>query len=155
MNSLSNVIGEICKVIIPINEEFYLGNKTSDTAICTLGSISLLKTLKNSPIINNVAIIGRLLSENKGIDSVIRFVNENQNIKRIIICGKEVWGHKPGHSLIKLHENGIDETKRIIGSTSPDPYLTVSIRDIKYFQNEIKLLNLIGNTNIEDISKKI
>lgn len=155
MNNLGNIIGEICKVVLPINEEFYVGNPNSDTAICTLGSINLLKKMKNSNILHNVAIVGRLLSENKGIDSIIRYANQNKNVKRIIICGKEVWGHKTGHSLIKLHENGIDENKRIVGSSSPDPFLSVSKSEIEYFQKEIKLLNLIGNTNIKEILIKI
>lgn len=155
MNNLGNIIGEICKAVLPINEEFYVGNPNSDTAICTLGSINLLTEMKNSNILHNVAIVGRLLSENKGIDSIIRYVNQNKNVKRIIICGKEVWGHKTGHSLIKLHENGIDENKRIVGSSSPDPFLSVSKSEIEYFQKEIKLLNLIGNTNIKKILIKI
>jgi len=33
-------------------------------------------------------------SENKGIDSIIEYVNKNQKIKTIIVCGKEVSGHK-------------------------------------------------------------
>lgn len=155
MNNLGNIIGEICKAVLPINEEFYVGNPNSDTAICTLGSINLLKEMKNSNILHNVAIVGRLLSENKGIDSIIRYANQNKNVKRIIICGKEVWGHKTGHSLIKLHENGIDENKRIVGSSSPDPFLSVSKSEIEYFQKEIRLLNLIGNTNIKEILIKI
>ena len=53
---------------------------------------------------NDVSIVGRLLSENKGIDSIINFVNENQKINTIIVCGKEVWGHKAGHSLFELHK---------------------------------------------------
>lgn len=152
MNNFSDIIGEICKIILPIHDEFYLGNPSSCTAVCTLGSINLLKELKNSEILNNVAIIGRLFSENKGIDSIIHYVNQNNNIKRIILCGKEVWGHKAGHSLIKLHENGIDDTKRIVGSVSPDPYLSITQSEITYFQKEIKLVNLIGETNIEKIS---
>lgn len=152
MNNFNDIIGEICKIILPIHDEFYLGNPSSYTAVCTLGSINLLKGLKNSEILNNVAIIGRLFSENKGIDSIIRYVNQNNNIKRIILCGKEVWGHKSGHSLIKLHENGIDDTKKIVSSVSPNPYLSITQSEITYFQKEIKLVNLIGETDIEKIS---
>ncbi|HII04708.1 MAG TPA: tetrahydromethanopterin S-methyltransferase subunit A, partial [Nitrosopumilus sp.] len=75
--------------------------------------------------------------------------NQNKKIKTIIVCGKEVWGHKSGHSLFQLHKYGIDDNNRIINSTSPDPFLTVSESEIKYFQKEITLLNLIGELNIE------
>ena len=67
MNAIGEAIGEICKVILPINEEFYLGNPDSKTAICTLSNIDLLKNIANSEILNKISIAGRLLSENKGI----------------------------------------------------------------------------------------
>ena len=126
MNSLGNIIGEICKVVLPIKQEFYSGNPNSQTAICTLASISLLDDLKDSGILSQVAIIGRLFSENKGIDSMIQYVYENKNIKRIILCGKEVWGHKSGHSLLQLHKNGIDENSRIINSVIPESFKSSS-----------------------------
>ncbi|MFB5631698.1 MAG: tetrahydromethanopterin S-methyltransferase subunit A [Nitrosopumilus sp.] len=155
MNSLGNIIGEICKVVLPIKQEFYPGNPDSEIAICTLASISLLDDLKDSGILTKVAIIGRLFTENKGIDSMIQYVNENKKIKKIILCGKEVWGHKSGHSLLQLHKNGIDKNFRIINSVSPDPYLTVSKDMIEYFQNNITIIDLIGETNLEIISEKI
>src|SRR3989338_9029851 len=135
MNSLGNIIGELCKVILPIHEESYIGNSDSSIAICTL------------------SIVGRLLSENKGIDSIIKYVNQNKKIKTIIICGKEVLGHKAGHSLLELHKNGIDNYGKIINSTSPDPFLTVTKSEINYFQNEINLVNIINETNFDTIKK--
>ena len=155
MNKLGETIGKICEVLLPIPEEFYMGNLNSSICICTLSSIKLLKEIKNSKIIDNVAIVGRLFTENKGIDSIIKYVNQNKKIKTIIVCGKDVWGHKSGHSLFELHKNGIDDNNRIINSTSPDPFLTVSESEIKYFQKQITLVNLINETNIELINNKI
>ena len=155
MNKLGITIGKICEALLPIPEEFYIGNYNSSICICTLSSIKLLKEIKNSKIIDNVAIVGRLFTENKGIDSIIKYVNQNKKIKTIIVCGKDVWGHKSGHSLFELHKNGIDDNNRIINSTSPDPFLTVSESEIKYFQKQITLVNLINETNIELINNKI
>ncbi len=155
MNKLGDTIGKICEALLPIPEEFYIGNYNSSICICTLSSIKLLKEIKNSKIIDNVAIVGRLFTENKGIDSIIKYVNQNKKIKTIIVCGKDVWGHKSGHSLFELHKNGIDNNNRIINSTSPDPFLTVSESEIKYFQKQITLVNLINETNIELINNKI
>ncbi len=155
MNSLGNMIGEICKVILPIHEEFFLGNNNSTIAICTLSSINLLKNISNSEIMNQIFLAGRLLSENKGIDSIVKFVNQNQNIKTIIVCGREVWGHKAGHSLLQLHKNGIDSNGKIIGSSSPEPFLTVTQNKVNFFQNEVKLVNMINETNLEIIKQKV
>ena len=155
MNVVGEAIGELCKIILPIPEEYYFGNPDSSIAICTLSSINLLKNLANSEILNHISIAGRLLSENKGIDSIIEYVNKNQKIKTIIVCGKEVSGHKAGHSLFAVHKNGVDENKRIINSTSPDPYLIVSKFKIQYFQNNVNLVNLINETNYAEILKMI
>ena len=155
MNKLSDVIGKLCETLLPIPEEFYIGNTNSSICVCTLSSIKLLKEIKNSKIIENVAIAGRLFTENKGIDSIIKYVNQNKKIKTIIVCGKEVWGHKSGHSLFQLHKFGVDKNNRIVNSTSPEPFLTVSESEIKYFQKEITLLNLINETNIESIINTI
>ena len=155
MNKLSDVIGKLCEVLLPIPEEFYIGNTNSSICVCTLSSIKLLKELKNSKIIENVAITGRLFTENKGIDSIIKYVNQNKKIKTIIVCGKEVWGHKSGHSLFQLHKFGVDKNNRIINSTSPEPILTVSNSQIQYFQKELTLVNLINKTNLQLIINKI
>ena len=155
MNAIGEAIGELCKAILPIDEEFYVGNLESPMAICTLSSIDLLKKFASSEILNKISIVGRLLSENKGIDSMIKYVNQNHQISIIIVCGKEVWGHKSGHSLFELHKNGIDQNNRIINSTSPDPYLTVSQSEIKYFQENVSLVNMINQTNFELILEKI
>ncbi|MGY5143495.1 MAG: tetrahydromethanopterin S-methyltransferase subunit A [Candidatus Nitrosopumilus sp. bin_32a] len=155
MNVIGEAIGELCKVILPINEEFYLGNSDSKIAICTLSSIDLLKNIANSEILSKISIVGRLLSENKGIDSVIKYVNKNHQIDTIIVCGKEVWGHKSGHSLFQLHKNGTDQNNKIINSTSPDPFLTVSKSEIKYFQDNVKLVDLINETKFELIFNNI
>ena len=154
MNAIGEAIGELCKVILPINEEFYLGNSNSSIAICTLSSIDLLKNFANSKILNQISIVGRLLSENKGIDSIIKYVNKNPKVDTIIVCGKEVWGHKSGHSLFQLHKNGTDQNNRIINSISPDPFLTVSKSEIKYFQDNVNLIDLINVTEFKLILKK-
>ena len=155
MNKLSDAIGKLCEVLLPIPEEFYIGNANSSICVCTLSSIKLLKELQNSQIFENVAIAGRLFTENKGIDAIIKYVNQNKKIKTIIVCGKEVWGHKSGHSLFQLHQNGVDKNNRIINSTSPEPILTVSNSQIQYFQKEIILVNLINETNLQSIIEKI
>lgn len=155
MNSIGNAIGELCKIILPIPEESYLGNPDSSIAICTLSSIDLLKKISNSELLNHISIAGRLLSENKGIDSIIKYLNQNKKVKTLIVCGKEVWGHKSGHSLIKLYENGINDHGRIINSLSPDPFLTSTKSEINYFQNEINLVNIINETNLETIKKYV
>ena len=155
MKTLGNLAGEICKALLPIPEEVYFGNQNSSIAICTLSSIDLLKKLSNSELLSKVAIIGRLLSENKGIESLVHYVNSHSNIKTVFLCGKEVRGHKTGHSLLKLHKNGIDKSGRIIDSNSPDPYLALTESEVKKFQTQVRIIDMVGKTDLEKIIQLI
>ena len=153
MNSLSNIAGEICNTLLPIREEVFFGNSKSSISICTLSSIQLLNELANSAVMKKVAVVGRLLSENKGIDELIQNVVSNKKIKIIILCGKDVSGHRAGHSLLALHKNGINNDGRIIDSTSPEPLLKVSKNEIEKFQHQVKIINKIGITNLDEINQ--
>ncbi len=153
MNVIGEAIGEICKLVLPISEEFYLGDAESSVAVCTLSSMNLLRDFADSKVLGRIAVAGRLLSENRGIDSIIRYVNKNPQIDTIVLCGLDARGHRPGHSLLALHRNGTDHNNRIVGSTSPDPYLTVSDTEIRHFQN-IVLDDMINETEFELILKK-
>ena len=155
MNTIGNIIGDVCKILFPIPEEVYYGNPKSSIAICVLSSISLLKKIASSKLMNDISLVGRLFSENKGIDSIIQYTNSNSNIHTIIICGNEVIGHKPGMSILNLHKNGIDNEGRIINSTSPDPFLSITKDEVKKFQNNIRIINNIGITDFEKISKLV
>jgi len=147
--NLGYIAGEICKKILPIPEEKYIG-KGSGVAICTLSSIDLLKEISQSDIMNRIAIAARLFSENKGIDELVRYVNQNPDLHTIIVCGKEVSGHRTGHALFCLHKYGTDDSNRIINSISPDPILAVSKNEIENFQ-KVRLIDLIGKTKLNEI----
>jgi len=151
MNSIENLAGEICKIILPINDEMFFGNPRSSFAICTLSSMNVLKEIANSSMMSKIALVGRLFSENKGIDSLVRHVISNKNLETILLCGKDTPGHKPGHSLLNLYKNGVDNQGRIIDSTSPDPILTITKAEILKFQNQITLVDKIGETSMSKI----
>ncbi len=155
MNLIENLAGEICKIILPINEEIFFGNPKSSLAICTLSSTNLLKEIANSDLLSKIALVGRLFSENKGIDSLVRHVISNKNLETILICGKDTPGHRPGHSVLNLYKNGVDNQGRIIGSSSPDPILTITKSEILEFQNQVKLIDEIGETSISKIKLSI
>ena len=154
MNSLDNWLGELCKVLLPIPEEYYFGNKNSKIAVCTLSSIDLLKQISKSSTFQDLAIVGRLLSENKGIEKLVRFVNKNK-IESLILCGRDVWGHRAGHSLLALYENGINNSGRIIYSSSPDPFVNISKKEVIQFQNQVQIIDKIGETNFSTIKRLV
>ncbi len=155
MNLIENLAGTICKIILPINDEVFFGNPKSSVAICTLSSMNLLKEIANSNLLSQVALVGRLFSENKGIDSLVSYVISNKNLETILLCGKDTPGHRPGHSLLNLYKNGVDSQGRIIDSSSPDPILTITKSEVLKFQNQVKLIDEIGETSISKIKLSI
>jgi tetrahydromethanopterin S-methyltransferase subunit A len=151
MNLIEDIAGELCKIFLPIEEEVFFGDPKSNITICTLSSINLLKEISSSSILKETAITGRLLSENKGIDSLVKSVLSNENIDTLILCGKDTLGHKSGYSLLCLYKNGIDENHKIINSPSPHPILTITKKEVTKFQKQVKIVNKIGETSISKL----
>jgi tetrahydromethanopterin S-methyltransferase subunit A len=101
-------------------------------AICTLSSMDLLETIAwNTDMMSRILVVGRLLSENKGISTLIKFTINYSDLRYIVVCGKEVKGHKTGQPLLSLHKNGVNrDDSRIIGAIGPYPFLTSSQTDL-------------------------
>lgn len=155
MNSLLELAGQLCKFFLPIDEEVIYGNPESNIAICTLSSMDLLKEISRSDLMNKISLVGRLLSENKGIDSLIRYVVRHPTLDTIVVCGKEVSGHLAGHALFCVHKFGTNDQNRIINSVSPEPVLDVLKFEIQQFQKQITLIDKIGLTDLEEIKAVI
>src|SRR5207302_341594 len=95
-NKLENVAGRLCEVLIPIKHEYYIGEGKS-VAICTLSSMALLQAIaKTDDIMSRILIVGRLLSENKGLDTLVRFTLKQSALLYLVVCGKDVRGHQSG-----------------------------------------------------------
>lgn len=147
---LDEAAGKICEAVLPIKHEYYIGGG-KELAICTLSSIYLLEKISKSDIMGRVAVAGRLLSENKGIDAMIRFTLEHPDLRRIIVCGKEVKGHKAGQALLALARNGIDKDGRIIGALGPYPILKSPERDVNAFRRQAEISDMIGIIDMEKL----
>lgn len=142
--------GKVCEVILPIKHEYYIG-KGKELAICTLSSTGLLEEISKSDVMNKVAIAGRLLSENRGIDAMIRFALEHPDLKRIIVCGKEVKGHRAGQALLALARNGVDSGGRIVGALGPYPILESPAKDVDAFRRQVEITDMMGTVDIEKL----
>lgn len=148
---MENCIGEICKYLLPIKHEHFVG-KGSRIAICTLSSIRLLTEISNdTKLMNNLAIVGRLLSENKGIEDIINYCIVHKELEHLIICGKDSRGHRAGDSLIALSKNGMTKEGIIIESKSPRPQLRSSYQEVEIFRERITVHNLIEETDLNRI----
>jgi len=150
-SEFDKILGICCYYLIPIKKQYFLGNG-SHIAICTLSSLKLLEKIgKDREIMNKISIVGRLLSENRGIDQIIKFTEENKKIHTILMCGKDVRGHFSGQALISLKKNGINRQKRIIGAKGPYPILSCTEEQIENFRNKIELIDKIGSTDFRKL----
>ena len=155
-NLLSRFAGKVCEALLPIKHDIFFGNEKSKIALCTLSSMDILEQVSKSDLMNSVALVARLFSENNGIEKLLKYVLEHQNIKYIVLCGKDTKGHLPGQALLALCKNGIDANGRIIAALGKDPVLeNVTKSAVDQFRKHVQIIDLIGTTDINKISSKV
>jgi tetrahydromethanopterin S-methyltransferase subunit A len=135
-----------------VSGQYYVGRKDSSVAVCTLGSIDLMKKIGPR---KDIAIVGKTFTENLGIEKMIRNLVTNPSIRILVLCGKES-PHRVGQSLIALKANGVDGEGRIVGSHGVLPIIkNIPRNEIDRFRNQIEIINLIGCDALEEVSKAI
>src|SRR2546427_9276323 len=97
---------------------YQVGDPNAPVAICALTSERLMGPLAGLP---GVAIAGMVYTANLGIARIILNITTNPSIRLLLICGKDSALFQPGRSLAALAENGVDDSKRIIGAAGLDP----------------------------------
>jgi tetrahydromethanopterin S-methyltransferase subunit A len=153
---LEDLAGSLCEIMIPIKHEYFMG-QGNNVAICTLASLNLLEMIAKSPdLMSTILAVGRLLSENRGIDLLIRFTLNYPHLHHLVVCGDDVRGHRSGQALLSLHANGVNEEHgRIIGAISPNPFLSSSLAEIELFRKQVRIYDLIGSHDLEVIRAQL
>lgn len=129
---------------------YYLGNKNSCVAVCTLASIDLLENFNKPEYLDKISVVGKSVTENVGIEKIVQNVITNPRIRFLILCGRESEGHSVGQALMSLVEKGIDENKKIIDARGPIPYVkNLTKEQVEIFRMQVKMVDLIG---VEDIT---
>jgi len=104
----------------------------------------------------DIAIYGKLKTENIGIEKIIANVISNPYIRFLMIAGEDIRGHQSGKSLVCLHKYGIDENHRIMNAPGAIPYIENINQDaIHRFQEQITIIDLIDSTDASVIEKEI
>jgi tetrahydromethanopterin S-methyltransferase subunit A len=97
------------------------------------------------------ALSGTVQTENIGFEKIICNITANPNIRYLILGGPESEGHRIGDALRALFQNGVDDKKRIIGTSSPYPVLyNISNVMIERFLDQLTLIDLqhVGNPEV-------
>ncbi len=118
----------------PVEEGRYkVGNPESPVAICTEATVEGIEV-----DLKKVAIIGKCVTENVGIEKVVKNIISNPNIRFLILCGKRSRGHDVAQTIISLREKGVDRQMRIIGATGSIPIVRHLTKDeIGRFRDQI------------------
>jgi tetrahydromethanopterin S-methyltransferase subunit A len=110
-----------------------------------------LEALVRVGIEAGAALSGTVQTENIGFEKVICNITANPNIRYLILGGPESEGHRIGDALRSLFQNGVDDKKRIIDTSSPHPVLfNVGTEMIERFLDQLTLIDLqhVGNPEV-------
>jgi tetrahydromethanopterin S-methyltransferase subunit A len=144
----------------PEEGRYVRGNDYSPVAVCvTLDTFDFaipaeLNELVMAGVDSGAALSGMLQTENIGLEKMVCNIVANPNIRYIVLCGRESAGHLPGESLLALKQNGVADTKQIIGTRAPTPYLyNIPWELIGRFRNQIvSVINLLCQPGEKDTS---
>ncbi len=151
MNSENEEPSNNLKEWPPVSGRYYLGNKNSAVAVCTLASVDLLEQFNDPQFLEKVAIVGKIVTENVGIEKIVQNVISNPNIRYLLLCGRESQGHFVGQSLKAIISDGVHEG-RIVGAKGPMPLVKNLTKDeIDTFRRQVEIIDLIECEDIDEI----
>lgn len=102
-----------------------------------------LETLVRAGVESGAALSGTVQTENIGFEKIVCNVVANPNIRYLIIGGPESEGHLTGEALKALLLNGVDEKKRIRGTSAPHPFLfNLPMEIIARFRKQVSPIDL-------------
>lgn len=133
----------------PAEEGRYLrGNDYSPAAVVIILTYDAeaippeIEKLVRTGVETGAALSGTLQTANIGIEKLICNVVSNPNIRYLILGGPESEGHKTGDAIKALLKNGVDDKKRIIGTTGLSAVLyNVPIEFITRFRDQLTLVD--------------
>lgn len=125
--------------------KIFTGSASAPVAICTLNNEALIEQLSSMPGIHEkVAMIGRVQTENIGIEKMVQNLVGSPVIRFLIVCSEESK-HMVGQAITSLALHGMDQDKRIIGAKGPIPYLfNATHEQVEAFREQVEVINLVG-----------
>lgn len=127
----------------------------SCVGVVTLASAGLAERLAELKP-NGLSLVGKLETENIGIEKIIQNTLAASNIKVLILCGKDSEGHFAGQTLEALVNNGVDDAMRVVGSKGRKAVLAnVSREEIEAFRSQVTVISRIGLQEETEILREI
>lgn len=133
----------------PEEGRYVRGNDSSPAAVAIILNYDAdkippdLELLVRAGVESGAALSGTVQTENIGFEKIVCNVVANPNIRYLILGGPESEGHSTGEALKALLAHGVDEKKRIIGTSAPHPILfNLPVEFINRFQKQLTLVDV-------------
>lgn len=130
---------------------YYVGNKNSPVVVCTNATVEGIKL-----DMERVAICGKCVTENIGVEKIIRNIISNPNIRFLILCGRVSKGHFVEQAFVSLKNNGIDKDKRIIGARGNTPFLKgIEEDEVERFRQQVEIMDITPEEDSQRIMRAV
>jgi tetrahydromethanopterin S-methyltransferase subunit A len=146
----------------PTEEGCYLrGNDYSPVAVAVVLTYDSdkvpgdIEALVRTGVEAGAALSGSIQTENIGIEKMICNIIGNPNIRYIVLTGPESPGHSTGEAIKALITDGIDERKKIKGTSAPTPYLfNIPSEYVERFRKQVVTVIDLLNRGTPDLVRK-
>jgi tetrahydromethanopterin S-methyltransferase subunit A len=147
----------------PPEEGRYLrGNDYSPVVVVVLLNVPYEKVplevekLVRVAVETGAALAGTLQTANIGLEKIVANVVANPNIRYLVLCGREVDGHRAGDALVALVKNGVNERRIIMGTDAPTAYLfNIPVKAIERFRKQVMLITLMNVVDPDVVKKAV
>ena len=134
---------------------YFVVDPAAPVAVTTLGSVDLAKEVSESAPAG-LCIVGKVETENIGIEKIIKNILSNSAIRYLVCAGNEPPKHLTGATMVALFQNGVNEKGKIVGSPGMRPMLpNTSDQEIRKFRERIEPIDMIGCTDVGEIHAKV
>jgi tetrahydromethanopterin S-methyltransferase subunit A len=134
---------------------YFVADPTAPVAVTTLGSVDLAEQVSNSAP-EGLCIVGKVETENIGIEKIIKNIISNPSIRYLVCAGQEPPKHLTGATMVALFQQGVDASNRIMGAPGMRPFLpNTSAEEVQVFRQQVEPVDMIGCTDVKMIHEKV
>ncbi len=134
---------------------YFVTDPRAPIAVTTLGSVELAEAVSRHPPAG-LCIVGKVETENIGIEKIIKNILSNPAIRFLACAGNEPPRHLTGATMLALFENGMDENQRIPGAPGMRPILrNTSAAEVHAFRQQVQPIDMIGCTDVAAIHARV
>lgn len=134
-----------------VDGRYKVGNRESPVAVCTMATVEM-----DLPM-DKIAIKGKCVTENIGIEKIVQNIVTNPNIRYLIFCGKDSRGHFIRQAIEQLIKEGVEgPNKKIKGAMGAMPEVkNLTTEEVEAFRKQVTTVSLPDVTDAQEVMKAV